>query len=390
MGKKQASHDDMSEFRNIMGYRTDISLREATAEDAKKEAKKQRRREYYLRNATKIREQSRAKMSEKRRVAFVVLTHTDLWRCTGLPKKQGVADQTPCDIQACLALNSLPRRVNMLKTETVQATMQMEVISGDGDHDQESSVDPSNPSIAAADVEIVDDEIALDREIACLVEQAQRTELLPPSSDDEDNASDEGEEGASMPATGQVITHAPSGRESTKQSLVTRRVQRHVSTVRQRQRRCLKVGIQHEFNEEKVKTRTRRVLPQREANPLLNAHVNGGGRGRAGGGGGADPVVVVDAGVVVVAIKRERLASTLLLFAELVGNAVGLGVCLLTGRNKHYQRTSGGNFRGEDVRGAVEAWLTASEHHVPHLTAARRKLGLDGRGSLRDAANPGN
>ncbi|KAJ6468863.1 hypothetical protein C8R45DRAFT_938046 [Mycena sanguinolenta] len=161
------------------------------AEDAKKEARKQRRREYYAKNAAKIREQSRIKMADKRLVEFraarkAARRKSDTLRPSNLSNAELAASEA---------------LVHMLQHKTALAAMQMEEVSEDSTHEAgEELAEYSCPSIAAADVE-VDEELAIDKEIACLVQQAQYTDALPSSSEDEDHVSEPDYEGASMRAT---------------------------------------------------------------------------------------------------------------------------------------------------------------------------------------------
>ncbi|KAJ6447697.1 hypothetical protein C8R45DRAFT_948406 [Mycena sanguinolenta] len=153
-----------------------LKRKAALTEDAKKAARKQRRREYYAKNAERIREQSRLKMSEKRRAAFVVLRYTnveDVHRATQKAKRRKADTLRVSNLSnAELAASQVLTR--MLEHKTALATRQTEGVSAEGDRKT------AEPASSSGEIE---EEMAVDREIACLVDQAA---FSSESSSDED------------------------------------------------------------------------------------------------------------------------------------------------------------------------------------------------------------
>ncbi|KAJ6448833.1 hypothetical protein C8R45DRAFT_947751 [Mycena sanguinolenta] len=131
-----------------------------SAEDEKKERRRQQRREYYAQNATRIREQSRVKMAEKRRAASAVCC----------PKNETSQIGHPATSEF------VQRGTGCIASAHLHATTQKSELRHN-----------TNASNIAGDI---DDEIAVDREIACLVEQAHQETTSSSESESSEDGND--------------------------------------------------------------------------------------------------------------------------------------------------------------------------------------------------------
>ncbi|KAJ6490991.1 hypothetical protein C8R45DRAFT_928816 [Mycena sanguinolenta] len=142
---------------DITDHATDLPIRQPviSAEDEKKERRKQQQREYYAQNATRIREQSRVKMAEKRRAASAVV-------CCSKNETSQIGHAATSEF--------VQRGIGCIASAHLHATTQKSELRHNTNVSGWQNKCAQTSNIAGD----IDDEIAVDREIACLVEQAHQ------------------------------------------------------------------------------------------------------------------------------------------------------------------------------------------------------------------------